>query len=54
MYGILGVNKVDELSLRIDINLPMVSCLSSNIILCVGWYMDSGDLRHNILLETLC
>jgi hypothetical protein len=37
---------VDELSSQLETTFSMVSCLSSNIVSSVGWYVDNGASRH--------
>jgi hypothetical protein len=37
---------VDEGLSQFEISLSMVSFLSSNTMLSVGWYVDSGASRH--------
>jgi hypothetical protein len=37
---------VDELTSQVEIAFSMVFCISSNIVSSVGWYVDSGALRH--------
>ncbi|KAH9293147.1 hypothetical protein KI387_041654, partial [Taxus chinensis] len=40
---------VDKLIARLDTTFAMVSCLSTNTVLGVGWYVDSGASRHMTL-----
>jgi hypothetical protein len=37
---------VDELASKLETTFSMVSCLSTNTISGVGWYVDSGASKH--------
>jgi hypothetical protein len=37
---------VDELASKLETSFSMVSCLSTNTISGVGWYVDSGASKH--------
>ena len=37
---------MDELSSKLETHFSMVSCLSSNTMSRVGWYVDSGASKH--------
>jgi hypothetical protein len=39
-------SRVDELASQLETTFSMVSCLSSNTVSSVGWYVDSGASRH--------
>jgi hypothetical protein len=42
-----------RIHLKFETTFSMVSCLSSNIMSSVGWYVDSGALRHMTYDKTL-
>jgi hypothetical protein len=37
---------VEDMNSQFDIVFSMTSCLSSNTMSSVGWYVDSGALSH--------
>jgi hypothetical protein len=37
---------VEEINSQFETTFSMASCLSSNIVSSVGWYVDSGASRH--------
>ena len=37
---------MDKLTVGLDTTFAMVSCLSTNTISVVGWYVDNGASRH--------
>jgi hypothetical protein len=37
---------LDELESKLETAFSMVSCLSTNTVSSVGWYVDSGASRH--------
>jgi hypothetical protein len=37
---------LDELESKLETTFSMVSCLSTNTVSSVGWYVDSGASRH--------
>jgi hypothetical protein len=39
---------VEEMTSQFETAFSMASCLSSNIVSSVGWYVDSGASRHDI------
>jgi hypothetical protein len=44
--GSAEASKVDELASKLETTFSMVSCLSTNTISGVGWYVDNGASRH--------
>jgi hypothetical protein len=41
-----GTSGVDDLSSKLETRFFMVSCLSSNMVFGVGWYVDSGGSKQ--------
>jgi hypothetical protein len=45
---------VDELASTLEISLSMVSCLSTNTISGVGWYVNNGTPRDMTFNKAFC
>jgi len=41
-----AIESINEDSSHFEAPFSIVSCYYSNIVSSVGWYVDSGDMRH--------